>query len=106
MGRAVSTIDISDNVTTGSAIDVRGKDLLLLEMPAAFTGTVMTFLASTTSGGTFTALESDTGAAVSITVAAAKSIELDKAEFEGVQFLKPVSGSTEIADRDLVFITS
>ena len=93
-------IVIDSSETTSAEVDCRGMTLCGVYMPAAFTGTALSFEASA-DGTTFVSVEDGDGSAVSKTVSASKYIKLDPADFAGVRFIKVVSGSTESAERTL-----
>lgn len=95
---------IANGAQTSGAIRIppnqSGLSLLCgLSMPAAFTGTTMTFTVSTDAGTTFNALYDDTGTQISVTVAASRYIRLIPSLFAGIDHLKIVSGSAEGAAR-------
>jgi hypothetical protein len=92
-------VTIESSETKSAEVDLRGTTLCGLYMPAAFTGTTLTFEAATSSGGTFVPVYDELGNQVSITVSSSRFISLDPAEFAGIQFLKAVSGSSETAAR-------
>jgi hypothetical protein len=69
-------------------------------IPAAFTGTTITFLASTTLGGTYVSVENASGL-VSYSVAPSQYIAINPQDFYGVAFLQIKSGSAEGASRTL-----
>lgn len=96
-----TTIPIS--TTTSAAISLKGMALVALKMPAALTGTAITFTACDTIDGTYVPLKVTTsGTALSYTVAASGYYAVDPAAFQGIPFLKIVSGSTEAAARTIV----
>lgn len=96
-----TTATIANAATTSDEIDcIKNGPPAGLQMPAAFTGTTMTFTVATTSGGTFQALHKD-GAAVSVTLANSLFIWLDPAIFYCIKYIKLVSGSTEGAERSI-----
>ena len=89
--------------TKTAAIDLAGFTLVGVQLPTTFTGTTMTFEASSAIDGTFVAVKAGTsGAALSYTVAQATWAALDPKDFYGLNFIKIVSGSSESADRTLV----
>lgn len=97
--KTTATIPIS--TTTSDVIDCVSKGPpAALQMPAAFTGTTVSFLCATTETGTFQALY-DAGANVSLTVAASKYVRLDPAIFYCIKYMKIVSGSSEAAEREI-----
>lgn len=93
----VATIEtiIADSATTSSEIDLGGKTLVGITFPAGIDGTALTFTVSPTSGGTFVGLITTAGAAVSYTYAASKYMAIDSALFNGVRYLKLVSGTSQ-----------
>jgi hypothetical protein len=98
----VLSTTILSGQTTSAALHLRDYVLVGLIMPAAFTGTTITFTASDTLGGTYVTIYDSSGAAISATVAASRAIGLTGAEVDAVapwQFVKLVSGSAEGADR-------
>ena len=99
------TVDISeDDDLTDAALDMRGKTLVGLIMPAALTSTAITFTASETADGTFTALYDTSGTEISITVAASRYILIDPVDFASIRFLKIVMGSGEAEDRTITAV--
>lgn len=80
-----------------------GLSLCGVLLPAAFTGTALTFEACDTSDGTFVPIYTSTsGTALSYTVAQGGYYAIDPKDFYGVQFLKIKSGSAEAAARTLI----
>ena len=108
LGQSQSTavdVTIANGQTTSGAADLsHGSTLIAISMPAAFTGTALTFTGCDTSDGTFKALYDSTGTAVTATCAASRYIVLDAALFAGVPYLKVVSGSAEGAARTVRLI--
>ena len=98
-----ATIPIND--TTSNAIPLRGKMVVGLRMPSAFTGTAITFTASEELDGTFAAVYDSDGNQVSVAVSTSRFVGLGGAEADAVAaapFIKLVSGSTEVAARDVI----
>lgn len=87
--------------TTTPEVDLLGLTLRGVYTPTALTGTAFTFLASQTSGGTFVAVRNEDGSAYTLTVAASRYTRVNPQVFEGLRFLKIVSGSAEGAARTL-----
>ncbi|MFN3652222.1 MAG: hypothetical protein ACK47B_21805 [Armatimonadota bacterium] len=85
------------------AIELKHYVLFGLAVPAAFEGTVLTFEVCDTKDGTFQPLYDDTGALVSLTVAAGRSYALPAA-LAAWQFCKVVSNNPTAADRTLTFV--
>jgi hypothetical protein len=92
-------ITIAVSTTVSAAVDLLGFTLVGLILPAAFTGTAITFQVSDSLAGTYVPLRDATGAAVSVTVAQGTAAVLDPTTFAGWRFVKLVSGSAEAADR-------
>lgn len=88
------------NGTSTPAIALGGMTIVGVQLPAALTGTALSFQASTDIAGTFTDVYNAAGK-ISITVAASRWVTLDPKDFQGLQFIKIVSGSTELAARTL-----
>jgi FtsP/CotA-like multicopper oxidase with cupredoxin domain len=101
---ATPTATIAASGTTSGAVNLHGLTAVGLHMPAAFTGTSVTFTAAPTETGTYQAVceMGDSGSTYTVTAAASKYIPLDPQVFAGVQHLKVVSGSSEAAERAIV----
>lgn len=95
--------NINSTIASGQGksgvIDLLSATLCGVRIPAAFTGTAITFESSKTATGTFDAVKDGAGNSISKTVAASQYIALDPSLFAGIRFLKIVSGSNEAADR-------
>lgn len=89
---------IANGQQASAAIDLKGFTPCTLFMPAAFTGTAITFQVSTAIDGTYEDLYNSSGQ-VSYTVSQGKAYALDPKDFYGVRFLKIKSGSAEGAAR-------
>lgn len=93
---------IASGQQESSAIVCGGMALCGILFPAAFTGTALTFEVSDAIDGTFVPLKSTTsGSALSYTVAQGTYAAIDPKDFQGVQFLKVKSGTSEGALRTL-----
>lgn len=92
---------IANGQTASGAISTAGLSLVGIKLPAAFTGTTLTFTACDTLGGTYVPVYNSAGV-VSYTVAASRYVAIDPKDFQGISFLKIVSGSAEGAARTLV----
>lgn len=93
-------VTILDGDTDSDAIDCGGFALCGILIPAALDGSALAFLVSDAIDGTFVPLvATDSGTAVSYTVAASTFAAIDPKDFQGVRFLKIQSGSSESADR-------
>lgn len=94
--------NIAASGTVSQEIDLGDLSITHLLMPAAFTGTAITFQASIAPGGTFYPVYTDAGAAVSVTVANERAVALSEAvrnNLRGLRIVKIVSGSSEAGAR-------
>lgn len=99
-----SQVVIASGQTTSAALDLAGKTPCGVYLPAALTGTALTFLVSH-DGSTYVTVATGAGADYSVTVAADKYVPLDYTKFLGVRYLKLKSGSTELAARTIQVAT-
>lgn len=63
---------IGQGQNLSAAVDMRGYDLVGIEMPDRFTGTTLSFQVADDNGSTFEELTDNTGTAITVTVAAGK----------------------------------
>lgn len=91
---------IANAATVSASINLMGATLCGIYLPAAFTGTSLSFQAAATLEGTYQTIQRN-GGDYTLTVAQGKYVVLDPAVFAGVQFMKVVSGSSEGALRTL-----
>lgn len=90
---ALLPVTVPDTLTTPAAgLDLKGRVLVGVFLPAALDGTTLGFTVAETLAGTYVSLMS-AGSVVSITVAASRYIALDPDVFRGVRFVKPVVGA-------------
>lgn len=95
------TLTIANGATVSDAFPSNDHAAFGLQMPAAFTGSALTFQVSADNGTTFQALYDATGSTqVSMAVAASRSYDLP-AELASWTHFKIVSGSAEGAARSL-----
>lgn len=99
-----NSVTITSGQTVSAAIDLLGQVLCQIQIPAAFTGTTLTFQSSH-DDSTYQALYNSGNIALSITVAAGRNYNIAPPDFAGCRFLKLVSGSAEGADRAIRLIT-
>lgn len=86
---------IANAASTSAAIPTQGLTLVGIQLPAAFTGTAITFTGSV-DGTTYQPVYSTTsGTALSYTVAQGHYVAIDPTPFYGLAYIKLVSGSTE-----------
>lgn len=103
LGHQLKTVVISSGGTVSTEVDTEAFPLYAFIF-GTMTGVAMTFQSSTTSGGTYVAVNDNTGAAVSITIASNKAVSLTPtllAQLSPYRYLKLVSGTAEGADRTI-----
>ena len=93
------TATIANAGQLSGAVNMGGMTPVGLFVPAAFTGTALTFFVSDAADGTYVELRDDAGAAYTVTVAPGGYVALDPEKFRGVRHLKVRSGSAEGAER-------
>jgi hypothetical protein len=96
-------IDVSEDNDLSNALDLRGKVLVALVMPATITSTVITFSGST-DGTTYNTITNTSGVALSCTVSASRHVCIVPIDFASIRFLKLVMGSAELADRTIIAV--
>lgn len=90
---------IASGQTVSAAIPTAGLSLCGVQLPAAFTGTTLTFQGSV-DGTTYQVIKSTTsGTSLSYTVAQGTFAAIDPTPFYGLSYIKLVSGSSEGAAR-------
>lgn len=100
---AATTLTIASSGTVSGAIDTQGYTFFALVMPAAFTGTALTFQTSH-DNTTFQALYDTANNQVTLaTVAASRNYDLPP-ELSAWRWWKIVSGSSEGASRSLIIV--
>jgi hypothetical protein len=97
---SAQNVTIANGAQLSSEINTGGMALVGLYLPAALTGTAITFQASSTSGGTYLDVYNSAGQ-VSYTVAPSRYIAIDPKDFQGMIYLKLKSGSAEGAARTI-----
>jgi len=99
---AFKSVVIANAATVSSAIELaRDERPVMIETPAALTGTAITFQGSI-DGTTYVPVYEVGGAnAYSVTVGTSRAVALDHRVFAGINYLKLVSGSTEAAERTI-----
>lgn len=99
--QAPATLTIPASGTTSNALYLKGFELSGILLPATFTGTAVSFLASY-DGTNFYPLKTTTaGTTLSYTVTQNTFAAIAPADFAGVLYLKIVSNATEAAARTL-----
>lgn len=92
---------IANGQTTSAAIDLSNGSPCAIYLPASFTGTALTFTASTELAGTYQSIRNADGTALTLVVAQGNMYKLAPADFIGVKYLKIVSDSSEGAERTI-----
>lgn len=98
------TATIANSATVSNAVTLDAATITGIVMPAAFTGTTLTFQVSA-DGSTYVALYDSTGTLESMTVAVSCGYSLNPAVFAGWPYMKVVSGSTEGGSRAITLVT-
>lgn len=101
---ATLTATIPISTTTSGTVPIVGVGIGGFVTPAALTGTAFTFLVSA-DGSTFVGLYDQTNTRISVTVAASRAYSLPANWFAPWRYVQIVSGSTEVAARDIVLLT-
>ena len=94
---------ISNGTTTSNAVDLLGQVLVQIQIPAAFTGTAISFQSSH-DDTTYQALYNDSNTQLSITVGAGRNYNIAPTDFAGCRYLKIVSNASEGSDRSIRLI--
>lgn len=100
-------IDISVDDDLSGVIDLGPWRIAALHMPAALTSTAIAIHAAEAGDGTFNALYTADGAAVSITVAASRTVGIGGAQggaLAACRFIKLAMNDNEIADRTITLL--
>ena len=98
------TVEIASGETDSEVIRAGQAVPVGIYLPAAFTGTSISFTASDSGTGTFAPVIDSTGA-VSIDVSAGDYVSLPPALLAGCHYIKIVSGSSEAAARSLEVVS-
>ncbi len=106
IGQVVNTLTatIANTATKSDVIDLKGATLKTIIMPAAFTGTVISFEISTDGTNFFPYYNVD-DIEVDVTVTAGRAYGLAAIDFYSIQYLKIVSNASEGAKRLLTLIS-
>lgn len=99
------TITDAENTTPTDGIDLIGMTLVGIICPSTFDGTTITFTACDTQGGTYLPVYDKSGNAYTVTTAASRYVILSPADFAGIRFIKPVTGTNQdTTDTVLIFV--
>jgi hypothetical protein len=102
--KTLVTATIASGASTSGAIALGAGTITGIVLPAAFTGTALSFQVSA-DGSTYVALYDSTNTLESMTVAQGRGYSVNPAVFAGWPYMKVVSGSTEAGSRDLILVT-
>lgn len=97
-------VEIGSGQTTSAVVRLGEYGLVGLIIPAAFTGTAITFTACRTKDGTFMPVYDSDGNQVSVAVAVSRAVGLSAAEADALapfHYIKLVSNGSEVADRSI-----
>lgn len=92
---------IASGATASAAVDIVGLSVCGFSLPAAFTGTAITFQTQIPQTTLWQVLYDSTNTAVGATVAQGRNYSLNPANFAAWRYVKIVSGSAEGADRTI-----
>ena len=101
--KLTDTVTIASSGTTSTGLTLQGTIPLAIQTPAALTGTSFTFQASVDGASWFDLYNA--GTQYSVTVAASRYIALNPDVFEGIRYIRIVSGSSEGASRTIYIIS-
>ena len=90
---------IANAATTSGAINLEGKKLVGIEIPASFTGATVSFTQCRSEGGTYIPVYNDDGSLYSVTATDAAYVRVNPAVFAGCAFIKVVSASSESGEK-------
>jgi hypothetical protein len=97
-------VTIANGATSSGAVDLQGRGVVQIILPAAFTGASITFTASP-NDGTYQALYNTSNTALSMTVTQGRTYILAPSDLVGVRYLKLVSASAEGASRTIGIVS-
>ena len=101
--RLTDTVSIASSGTVSTAIQLQGNRVpVAIVTPAALTGTTIKFQASV-DDATYVALYNGS-TEYSVDVATSRYVAINTDVFEGVRYIKLVSGSSETASRTITII--
>lgn len=99
------TVTIANAATASGAIDLGSETLVGVFIPAAFTGTAISFQVSPTLNGTYGAVVDSAGVAVGSVVATGNYVPCPPAVFAGIRNVKIVSNAAEGGARVVALAT-
>jgi hypothetical protein len=99
----VGSAAIANGQTTSGVINTSGSNIVGLQIPAAFTGTAISFQGSL-DGTLFQPIHSTvSGSALSYTVAQGQYLAITPGDLQGIPFIKLVSNASEGAARTIQY---
>lgn len=101
--QAVVTATIANGGTLSDAVDLGASTVCGLILPAAFTGTGLSFQVSA-DGVTYVALYDSSNTAESMTVTQGRAYSVNPSVFAGWQYAKVVSNAAEGASRAVTLV--
>lgn len=100
----VASVTIPMGGTESNVLTLENSRIpLAIGTPSTFTGTSVTFKASSSEGGTALPVYYE-GTLYSVTVGTSRHVALDRRAFEGVRYFQVVSGSTESSGARVVTV--
>lgn len=95
-------VTIANGQSLSGILTLKGLSLVGILLPAAFTGTALTFEMSVDGTNFFVVKTTTSGTSLSYTVAQGTYAAIDPKDFAGINYLKIQSGSTEAGARTLI----
>ncbi len=99
-----NSVTIANGATTSGSIDLQGRGLVAMIMPAAFTGSTVSFQISP-DDVTYYDLYNTNNTQLSCTVTQGRAYLFVPGDFVGVRYLKVKSGSTEGGARVITLLS-
>ena len=101
-----TSVTLALNGTTTSAASLGGRSLVGIRLPADFDGTAITFTECDTLAGTYVAVYDVGGAsAYSVTVGTSRYVPVNPRVFDGIVYLKLVSGTAQDPATTITLVT-
>lgn len=98
------TVTISNGTTTSGVIDLQGRGVVAIVIPAAFTGTAITFSMSP-NNVTFQTMYNSSNSALTTTVTQGRTYAVTPTDLIGARYLKIISNASEGGDRLVTVIS-
>lgn len=102
------SVTIANGQSLSAAVDLEGRKIAGVFMPAAWTAANLTFQASDAAAGTYADVYDTAGTEISVTAAVSRAL-MDPSKLAGIRFLKIRSGTSavpvnQLADRILILL--